>query len=698
MANGSNTSEYNLAQKDFLKTGGRRDLEGKAVPFTEEYYFDMKTQPVQQIIKGRYAFKALPFDKWLQKVKDDWFFGSIDDDTAANVLFDTKGGQMTKSNARSMIQDWNVERLMDLPAAADPEAQYAQHQMENVPSSMFEATSDPTQSTFGKASDGIGYTYDRAGTAIDPTFWANTTGADFSNPKDPGVKAYFNQIAGSGSYADIMNDKAIAAGMTPDMYEKQMNQAAVERAAATHASKIAMDVSGVTDINQFKDFTDTDIGVIGTTTATQAPTKPPAKPPVATPPPPEDPPKDDTAGTPESPSSIPKVLKQLQDNLAKAQASGNQAAITKAQNTLNKFIEVQKLDAPAQPQGGGNQVGSNQVGSNQVGTVAKDVLQSVTNLNQLETLFNSDAGADLGSTEILPFLMDVIGMSQEDASQEYMRLLNVRDGRGIDTSYKDKVASGAAGGGQGGGGQNGGGQNGGGQGGGGQGGGQAMGGTISPGAYATYGENPYAAYTDWRRSLYGDAPMAERIRLEEAGMPSLGYDRALGGFLLGGISPYGTGIGEEADETLMAADPRTQVGEAQAFMDYLKGGQFGTQQDLRTGFGGLADYLGQVRTFQEGGRLPTDFENIKLSPYYQVYGADPDDKQYSRDILGSATAALGYAPGMGARTRRNLQKAYDILGQAQTQQQVFGSPTPSLAGVSAQPVGARFADWVSTAF
>ena len=231
-----------------------------------------------------------------------------------------------------------------------------------------------------------------------------------------------------------------------------------------------------------------------------------------------------------------------------------------------------------------------------------------------------------------------------------------------------------------------------------QGAGPAMGGTISPGAYATYGENPYAAYTDWRRSLYGDAPMAERIRLEEAGMPSLGYDRALGGFLLGRISPYGTGIGEEADETLMAADPRTQVGEAQAFMDYLKGGQFGTQQDLRTGFGGLADYLGQVRTFQEGGRLPTDFENIKLSPYYQVYGADPDDKQYSRDILGSATAALGYAPGMGARTRRNLQKAYDILGQAQTQQQVFGSPTPSLAGVSAQPVGARFADWVSTAF
>ena len=26
---------------------------------------------------------------------------------------------------------------------------------------MFEATSDPTQSTFGKASDGIGYTYDK---------------------------------------------------------------------------------------------------------------------------------------------------------------------------------------------------------------------------------------------------------------------------------------------------------------------------------------------------------------------------------------------------------------------------------------------------------------------------------------------------------------------------------------------------------
>ena len=406
--------------------------------------------------------------------------------------------------------------------------------------------------------------------------------------------------------------------------------------------------------------------------------------------------------TPESPSSIPKVLKQLQDNLAKAQASGNQAAITKAQNTLNKFREVQGLDAPAQPQGGGNQgggnqggsnqVGSNQVGSNQGDTVAKDVLKGVTNLNQLETLFNSAVGADLGSTEILPFLMDVIGMSQEDASQEYMRLLNVREGRGISASYqnqqqqqqnnnnnnnnqqqqqqqqqnqfnmgRDGTAAdnynawvNAR-----------------------QGTGEALGGTISPGAYAAYGDNPYAAYTDWRRSLYGDAPMAERIRLEEAGMPFRGYGRALGGFLLGSISPYGTGVGEEADETLMATDFRDEVGEAQAFMDYLKAGQFGTQQDLRTRFGGLADYLGRVRGYQEEGADLPD-----LDPYYQTFGLDPS----KTDIMGAATAALGYGSGMGSRTRRNLERAYDILGAQRA--------TPGIT----QPTGARFADWVSTAF
>ena len=201
--------------------------------------------------------------------------------------------------------------------------------------------------------------------------------------------------------------------------------------------------------------------------------------------------------------------------------------------------------------------------------------------------------------------------------------------------------------------------------------------TLDPGAFASYGDYTLPAYTDWRRKLYGGASMAEMDRLETARMPYRGYDRALGGFLLGGIAPYGTGTGTELDETVATRDPGMDVGEAQAFVDYLQGGKFGTQQDLRTRFGGLTDYLGNVRDYQEGG---ADFGTVPSGSYYQTFGLDPT----RQDILGSATAALGYSRGMGSRAQKNLARAYDILGKQ----------TP----IGVAPTGARFADWVSTAF
>ena len=147
-------------------------------------------------------------------------------------------------------------------------------------------------------------------------------------------------------------------------------------------------------------------------------------------------------------------------------------------------------------------------------------------------------------------------------------------------------------------------------------------------------------------------------------MPLRGYDRALGSFLL-----------DPTTAETLGREP----GEAEAFIDYLQGGKYLPQEDLRARFAGLTDYLKNVRAYQEeGGAMPID----SGGGYFGVFGHDPT----KADIIGAGTAALGYSRGMGARARRNLIKAYDALGK-----QRFA---PGLT----EPSGSRFADWLSTAF
>jgi len=174
-------------------------------------------------------------------------------------------------------------------------------------------------------------------------------------------------------------------------------------------------------------------------------------------------------------------------------------------------------------------------------------------------------------------------------------------------------------------------------------------------------QDPYQQYQRYRMAQAGGAPIGTLA--SEAGQRALsaGYQPAFGRFLLGGTEIGETGLprGQYADE----------AGEGQAFGQYLAGGQRRDLGDIRSLYGGLGSYLGQLGTGTDPSQLGAG--------YTSVFGLEPERK----DILSATQAALGMGSGMGARSYRNLGTMYDLM------QQQYG---PQGAG--------RFADWVGTAF
>ena len=174
-------------------------------------------------------------------------------------------------------------------------------------------------------------------------------------------------------------------------------------------------------------------------------------------------------------------------------------------------------------------------------------------------------------------------------------------------------------------------------------------------------QDPYQQYQRYRMAQAGGAPIGTLA--SEAGQRALsaGYQPAFGRFLLGGTEIGETGLprGQYADE----------AGEGQAFGQYLAGGQRRDLGDIRSLYGGLGSYLGQLGTGTDPSQLGQG--------YTSVFGLEPERK----DILSATQAALGMGSGMGQRSYRNLGTMYDLM------QQQYG---PQGAG--------RFADWVGTAF
>jgi len=179
-------------------------------------------------------------------------------------------------------------------------------------------------------------------------------------------------------------------------------------------------------------------------------------------------------------------------------------------------------------------------------------------------------------------------------------------------------------------------------------------------AMATPGE----AFQQYRLSQYGGQPSAaELARAQRTGALFTGFQPSYGRFLLSATRPTSDiELGAFGDEQA----------EGEAFARFLRSGQRAPIGDVRSAYGGLADYLTQI---SQGG-MPGGESGLR---YGAVFGQDLGPQQIKGNLLETTMASLGMAPGMGGRTYRNLSNIYDSM-QAQYGQE---------AGA------ANFANWVS---
>ena len=168
--------------------------------------------------------------------------------------------------------------------------------------------------------------------------------------------------------------------------------------------------------------------------------------------------------------------------------------------------------------------------------------------------------------------------------------------------------------------------------------------------------NPFQQYKQYQMGRMGaGAPLSVLASTAGQGALAGGYQPAYGRFLLNRAEGFGQG-GDAASE-------------GQAFSRWLSGDQRRPIQDVRSAYGNLMNYLGQI-----GGEF--DLSNLNQN-YYTTFGPTPDRD----DILAASQAAMGLGSGMGARSYRNLGSLYDVM------QQQYG---PQAAGKFAQFVGGAF--------
>ena len=176
--------------------------------------------------------------------------------------------------------------------------------------------------------------------------------------------------------------------------------------------------------------------------------------------------------------------------------------------------------------------------------------------------------------------------------------------------------------------------------------------------------SPGEAFQQYRLSQYGGQPSAaELARAQRTGALFTGFQPSYGRFLLSATRPTSDiELGAFGDEQA----------EGEAFARFLRSGQRAPIGDVRSAYGGLADYLTQI---SQGG-MPGGESGLR---YGAVFGQDLGPQQIKGNLLETTMASLGMAPGMGGRTYRNLSNIYDSM-QAQYGQE---------AGA------ANFANWVS---
>ena len=171
--------------------------------------------------------------------------------------------------------------------------------------------------------------------------------------------------------------------------------------------------------------------------------------------------------------------------------------------------------------------------------------------------------------------------------------------------------------------------------------------------------SPEEAFQQYRLAQFGGQPsVAELARAQRTRALYSGYQPAMGRFLLSATRP-----GSDIDLGAFAAGQDDEQLEGEAFARYLRAGQRAPMADIRSSYGGLADYLSQIAT---GSTMPGGAAGLR---YGAVFGEDLGPKEIKGRILNTTMASLGMRPGMGQRAYGNLSNIYDTM-QAQYGQEV----------------------------
>ena len=139
-----------------------------------------------------------------------------------------------------------------------------------------------------------------------------------------------------------------------------------------------------------------------------------------------------------------------------------------------------------------------------------------------------------------------------------------------------------------------------------------------------------------------------------------GLTGAGGRALTAGFNPaYGSFLLQSALNPEIGEDYRGDEGEniPTAFRQYLRRGMEGARpslQDLRSGFGGLTNYLTDIG---RPGAMQEDAAWAGHMPYMNVFGVDPNRSE----ILAAAGSALRGPRGFGSRTQPALGNMYDLF-------------------------------------
>lgn len=593
----------------------------RRIPTSDDYIKSAKAVWKTGILPEDISSNVTNMQIILNKLQGDLRNGLIDEETALLVLQNPMGpsraqGGMTYRDAISQIQGWDVERQMDLPAgtayktaAGDvryttPEDVFAQYQTDVMPSSMFEATFQDPNVLGSLATGGAAYT--------DPVTGETMPGYRF----DRGAGLPAGSFGWTDEGWDTSTPEALkqygktqeaAEGGGLDWFAQERARAEAERQALLAGQARQEETGGLTpgwEVDPLLAGVDAD-------------------------------PVGGVDAIPDSATASAGVT-VAEDKVAAAETPQEK---TEAKADLAKAKSIQKQ--------------SEKVASDR----AKQA--KATGIRDEKDLKNKILNdPDFSSLDAETWLINNRGFTSSDASKQ------VQDWRREFFGGPAPVAPGAPGapdttagmaltpqwGTQG------------------QAGRQMiqtqpLGALPTPSPYgislAQSMASPEEAFQQYRLAQFGGQPsVAELARAQRTGALYSGYQPAMGRFMLSATRP-----GSDIDLGAFAAGQDDEQLEGEAFARYLRAGQRAPMADIRSSYGGLADYLSQIAT---GSTMPGGAAGLR---YGAVFGEDLGPKEIKGRILNTTMASLGMRPGMGQRAYGNLSNIYDTM-QAQYGQEV----------------------------